>query len=76
MSLCSYMEKGSEAENATVQIFPKTRVNESVSAAVVIQHLPSGNSGWGMGRRTSKGKVMILCCFFLESQLSQQARIT
>lgn len=56
MSLCSYMEKGSEAESTTVQIFPKTRINESVSAAVVIQHLPSGNLGWGDGKEDQQGK--------------------
>lgn len=51
-----------------IQTFHKIHLNESVSAAVIIQDLSNGNLkiGAGDGKGERWGKVKILCCFFLE----------
>lgn len=68
MSLCSYMEKDIGVYSMMIQTFHKIHLNESVSAAVIIQDLSNGNLkiGAGDGKGERWGKVKILCCFFLE----------
>lgn len=66
MSLCSYTEKEIKVYNTMIQIFflQKIHLNESVSAAVVIQDLPNGNLkigvGNGKGRERGEGKDSML----------------
>lgn len=61
-----------------IQAFQEIHLNESVSAAVIIQDLSNGNlkTGVGDGKGECGGKVRILGCFFSRVLTSQQVRIT
>lgn len=56
MSLCSYMEKGSEAYSATIQIFLKTRVNEICFSCSHNSTLAKWKFGVGDGKEDYQGK--------------------
>lgn len=64
MSLCSYMEKDIGVYSTMIQTFQKIHLNESVSAAVIIQDLSNGNpkigAGDGKGEWWGEGKDSVL----------------